>query len=71
MIALWDTVLTCLERHQPNQQILQKKGRGRIIHISDFVEEENGHLIVCDGEENIIKDAREIIYPGTVLRPRP
>src|SRR6266851_6450305 len=41
-----------------------RKGCGRIIHVSDFVEEENGHLIVCNEEGNVVKDARRIIYPG-------
>jgi len=54
-----------VERSQPDQQILQKKGRGRIIHVSDFVEEENGRLIVRNEEGNIVRDARTIIYPGT------
>jgi hypothetical protein len=41
-----------------------KKGRGRIIHVSDFIEEENGRLIVCDQEGNVVRDARCITYPG-------
>lgn len=41
-----------------------KKGRGRIIHVSDFVEEENGRLIIRDQDGAIIKDARCIIFPG-------
>ena len=65
MIVLQDTALTHVERSRPDEQILQKKGRGRIIHISDFVEEENGRLIICNEEGDIVKDARTIIYPGT------
>jgi len=34
-----------------------KKGRGRIIHVSDFVEEENGRLIIRDQDGIIVKDA--------------
>jgi len=41
-----------------------KKGRGRLIHVSDFVEEENGRLIVRNEEGVVVKDARRIIYPG-------
>ena len=41
-----------------------KKGRGRIIHVSDFVEEENGRLIIRNQEGIVVKDAQCIIYPG-------
>ena len=41
-----------------------KKGRGRIIHVSDFVEEENGRLVIRNHDGAIIKDARCITYPG-------
>ena len=41
-----------------------KKGRGRIIHVSDFVEEENGRLVIKDQDGAIIRDARCITYPG-------
>ncbi|KZT63884.1 hypothetical protein DAEQUDRAFT_747689 [Daedalea quercina L-15889] len=47
------------------EQKLMKKGRGRIIHVSNFVEEENGRLITHDEAGQIVKDARRIIYPGT------
>jgi hypothetical protein len=30
----------------------------------DFVEEENGHLIVCNKEGDVVKDVCCIIYPG-------
>jgi hypothetical protein len=33
--------LMILERMKPDQQKLIKKGRGHLIHVSDFVEEEN------------------------------
>ena len=38
--------LTFVNRTRPEQQKLMKKGRGRIIYVSDFVEEENGCLII-------------------------
>ncbi len=41
-----------------------RKGHRRLIHVSDFVEEENGCLIVHDEERDIMKDAWHIIYPG-------
>lgn len=41
-----------------------KKGRGRLIHVSDFIEEEHGRLIVRGADGAIVKDARRIIYPG-------
>ena len=31
-----------LQRTMPDEQKLMKKGRGCLIHVSDFVEEENG-----------------------------
>ncbi len=49
---------------RPEQQKLMKKGQGRIIHILDFVEEENGHLIICDQEGNVVRDAQCITYLG-------
>ena len=52
-----NTVLTWLERCLLNQQILQKKEHSCIFYISNFVKEENQHLIIHDGEGNIIKDA--------------
>jgi hypothetical protein len=50
---------------KPDQQKLMKKGRGRLIHVSDFVEEENGRLIIRDEDSNVVKDARCITYPGS------
>src|SRR6266853_5830106 len=41
-----------------------KKGHGRLIHVSDFVKEENGRLIVHNEEGDVVKDARCVIYPG-------
>src|SRR5258708_3958469 len=57
-------IFTLANRMRPEQQKLMKKGRGWIIHVSDFVEEENGHLIICDQEGNMVRDARCITYPG-------
>ena len=54
-----------MERLQPGQVKLMKKGHGRIIHVSDFVEEDNGRLIIHDEDGAIVKDARCITYPGS------
>ena len=59
-----ETVLMILERMMPDQQKLMKKGRGRLIHVSDFVKEDNGRLIVQDEDGRVVKDARCITYPG-------
>ena len=42
-----------------------KKGWGRLIHVSDFIEEENGHLIVRNQEGVMVKDTWCITYLGT------
>jgi hypothetical protein len=44
---------------------LTKKGRGRLIHVSDFLNPENGRLIVLNESGKILEDARKIIYPGS------
>ncbi len=41
-----------------------KKGHGRLIYVLDFVEEENGCLIICDKEGVVQKDIWCITYPG-------
>ena len=53
-----------LERGTSDQQKLMKKGRGHLIHVSDFVEEENGRLVIHNGDGNILKDACCITFPG-------
>ncbi|KAK0207757.1 hypothetical protein IW262DRAFT_1450785 [Armillaria fumosa] len=47
------------------QQKLQKKSRGRLIHVSDFVNEATGRLVVRNEAGEIIEDARKVIYPGS------
>jgi hypothetical protein len=47
------------------QTILQKKGRGRLIHVSEFINPITGHLVVEDTNGNIIDEARKFIYPGS------
>ncbi|KAJ3737470.1 hypothetical protein DFJ43DRAFT_1128663 [Lentinula guzmanii] len=48
----------------PGQTILQKKTRGRLIHVSDFINPENGCLICQSANGRITRDARKVIYPG-------
>jgi hypothetical protein len=57
-------LLTLSNRLQEHEQKLLRKGRGRLIHVSDFVEEENRRLIVHNEEGDVVKDVRCIIYPG-------
>lgn len=60
LISLFDRVnLSAGERK------LMKKSRKRLIHVSDFVEEENGRLVVHDKDGNITRNTRKIIYPGS------
>jgi hypothetical protein len=60
---------------QEGEQELRQKGRGRIIHVSDFVVEEHGRLALTPelaevnnnlpvGERLEVTDARKIIEPG-------
>ena len=47
------------------QTILQKKGHGRLIHISEFINPETGRLVYRDGNGVVLDEARKIIYPGS------
>ncbi|KAJ3978339.1 hypothetical protein F5890DRAFT_1602365 [Lentinula detonsa] len=49
---------------KPTDQPLRKKGRGRLIHVSEFINPETGRLIYVDEDGKVIKEARKIIYPG-------
>jgi len=51
-------------RLRPGEQLLRKKGRGRIIHVSDFINEEHGRLTLRNPNGEIIKDAHRVIFPG-------
>jgi hypothetical protein len=50
---------------QDGEQLLRKKLRGRLIHISDWLNEEDSRLVLKDGSGNIICDARKVIHPGS------
>lgn len=54
-----------MERLRRGEMKLMKKGRGQIIHVSDFVEEDNGRLIIRNEDGVIVKDAQCITYPGS------
>jgi len=53
-----------LKRGREGEQKFMKKGRGRLIYVSDFMEEKNGRLVICNEDGNIVKDARYITHPG-------
>src|SRR5271170_5985750 len=44
--------------------VLQKKSRGRLIHVSDFINEEDGRLVERNSCGEIVREARTVIYPG-------
>ena len=52
-----------------SEQPLRKKGRGRLIYVSDFINEEDGRLVLLNEDGQIIRDARKIIYPGSNGNP--
>lgn len=39
---------------QEGEQPLRKKSRGRLIHVSDFINEEDGRLVLLDEDGRII-----------------
>jgi hypothetical protein len=43
-------------RAKCEQQKLLRKGCRQLIHVSDFIKEENGHLVICDEEGDVVKD---------------
>ena len=52
-----------LKRRREGKHKLMKKGRGWLIYVSDFMEEENRRLITCNEDGNIVKDTCCITYP--------
>ena len=63
-VVKWINKLICESRMKAGQQPLCKKGRGRLIHVSDFINEADGRLVERDDDGEIIQDAQKIIYPG-------
>ena len=47
------------------EQPLQKKGQGRLICVSDFINEETGWLVLLDENRRITQDAWKVIFPGS------
>ncbi|KAF8179909.1 hypothetical protein BJ912DRAFT_1062706 [Pholiota molesta] len=47
------------------EQPLRKKSRGRIIHVSAFINPITGRLILLDADGNVVRDSMKIIYPGS------
>jgi hypothetical protein len=54
---------------EKDQQPLRSKNSGQLIHISYFVTEETGHLIIWDKDGLILKDTWQIIFPGLNSNP--
>src|SRR5258705_6662778 len=52
------------EKLREGEQPLQRKGWGRLIHVSDFINEEDGQLVLLDKNGHIVRDACKVIYPG-------
>ena len=57
--------LECKFRLREGEQPLHKKSQGRLIHVSDFINEEDGQLVLLDENGKIVCDARKIIYLGS------
>jgi hypothetical protein len=64
VFTLRDRIDHVLLRLRDDEVLLQRKSRGRLIHVSDFVNEATGRLVLRNQAGEIIEDAREIIYPG-------
>src|SRR6266851_3200097 len=64
-ISAWHYFHSRLNRSLHGKQRLMKKGQGQLIHVSDFIEEENRRLIVRNQEGVMVKDAQCIMYLGT------
>src|SRR6266545_8337194 len=47
------------------EQPLRKKGHGRLIHVSAFINPETGHLTLLDEKGDVAQDSTKIIYPGS------
>ncbi|KAF9504621.1 hypothetical protein BS47DRAFT_1374374 [Hydnum rufescens UP504] len=47
-----------------DQSVLQKKSQGCLNHVSDFINEEDGHLVQQNEQGQIIHDAHKVIFPG-------
>ena len=52
-------------RLRKEEVVLQKKSRGRLIHVSDFINAETGRLVIKGEDGSIKEDARTIIYPSS------
>src|SRR5882724_9403416 len=48
---------------------LWTKGQGRLIHILDFINEEDGQLVLLDADGKIIDHVHVLIYPGSNGEP--
>ncbi|EDR02992.1 uncharacterized protein LACBIDRAFT_307799 [Laccaria bicolor S238N-H82] len=46
-------------------EIIAKKDRGHLIHVSEYIEAENGCLVMNGPNGEVLKEAHQIIYPGS------
>ena len=54
----------------PGQMILQKKGHGCLIHVSEFINPITGHLVLHDAQGNIIsrrQGTNAFSYPSFIV----
>jgi len=58
-----DTVNSLWLRQE--EQPLQKKGHGHLIHVSAFINLETGRLVLLDNRGRVMRDSTKIIYPGS------
>jgi hypothetical protein len=45
------------------KQPVHSKNCGRLIHVSDFIAEETGQLVVCNDKGEVTCNAHKIIFP--------
>ncbi|KIL54192.1 hypothetical protein M378DRAFT_188729 [Amanita muscaria Koide BX008] len=72
IIPVWQDETCCQQNDfvssmwlRTGEHQLRKKGRGRLIHISDFIEPTNGRLVAKNSAGQTVQEARKIIFPGS------
>ncbi len=64
LVSLFYCIHLLFVRLKQGQSILQKKSQGCLIHVSDFINEEDGHLVQHNEHGDIVCDAQKVIYLG-------
>ena len=64
LVSLFYCIHLLFVRLKQGQSILQKKSWGCLIHVSDFINEEDGHLVQHNEHGDIVRDAQKVIYLG-------